>query len=335
LTVCIPAWNGELFIRETLESVRMQTVDDMRVLISVDKSDDRTLETCMEFAEQDSRFRVFPQMRRLGWAQNVNWLLRRVESEFASIIPHDDVISPLYLERLVAELRQRPEAVLAFCDMATFGEQDGIRTGPEVQGDLFTRILCFLSTSTMAEAWRGVFRSDVLQRAGYHEEMNGAAADQVWLLRLVVEGCLIRVPETLYRKRLHARSVVSAAFDEWGRPNDTHWVDHCVSCHNIAMAADRWTDAQRQAIAFAVLMRVVSRVRVGSEALMTALLADVSDYTLRLCGLIPPSTRVLEPADLPRQLTSYLESELKLPWARLDVSPRSESPDVESDSEPS
>ena len=317
VTVCIPAWNSEPFIAETLQSVREQTMEAITVLISVDKSDDRTLEICLEFGEQDSRFQVFSQTHRLGWVENVNWLLRRVESDFASILPHDDLISPPYLEKLLATLRLQPEAVLAFCDIATFGEHEAIRVGPEVTGDLFTRTVRFLSSNTMAEAWRGVFRSNVLENACYHEQINGAAADQVWLLRLVIQGCLVRLPETLYRKRLHAGSIVSRAFDERGAPNDAHWVDHCVSCHNIAMAASRWTEPERQAIAFAVLMRVISRVRVRSDEMMTALLADVTDYSLRLSGLIPLGSRFLDPADLPEELTSYLESELKLPWATL------------------
>lgn len=318
VTVCIPAWNSGDFVEETLESVRMQTMEAITVLISVDRSDDRTLESCLQFAEQDSRFQVFSQPDRLGWVDNVNWLLRRVESEFACIVPHDDQIFPNYLEKLVARLGREPEAVLAFCDMSTFGEQETIRAGPEVTGDLFTRIVRFLSTSTMAEAWRGVFRSDVLESACYHERINGAAADQVWLLRLVIQGSLVRLPETLYRKRLHAGSIVAGAFDERGAPSDSHWVDHCVSCHNIAMAAHPWTDPERQAIAFAAMMRVISRVRVRSDEITTALLADVTDYSLRLSGLIPPGSRLLDPADLPDELTSYLESELKLPWATLD-----------------
>ena len=44
VTVCVPVWNGEAFVEETLESVRAQTLEDISVLISVDRSDDRSAE---------------------------------------------------------------------------------------------------------------------------------------------------------------------------------------------------------------------------------------------------------------------------------------------------
>ena len=248
VTLCVPVWNGEAFVEETLESARTQTLTDISILVSVDSSDDRSAEICSAFAARDPRFEVVVQPARLGWVGNVNWLLRHVQSEYASILPHDDLIMPSYLERLIEELENRPEAILAFCDLRTFGEEERLRIGPAATGDLFTRIVDFLYANTAAEAWRGVFRAKVLKQGCYLEEVNGAAADQVWLFRLAIEGSLVRVPQVLYSKRLHGESVVSKCMTDHGMPTDSHWADHCVSCHRIALSAGRWSEEQRQAI---------------------------------------------------------------------------------------
>jgi glycosyltransferase involved in cell wall biosynthesis len=311
VTLCVPVWNGEAFVEETLESARSQTLTDVSILVSVDKSDDRSAEICSAFAARDARFEVVVQPERLGWVGNVNWLLRHVQSEYASILPHDDLIMPSYLERLTEELENRPEAVLAFCDLRTFGQEERLRIGPASTGDRFTRIVEFLYANTEAEAWRGVFRTEVLAQGCYHEAVSGPAADQAWLLRLAIEGSLVRVPQVLYSKRLHAESVVSKWVDDHAMPIDSHWADHCLSCHRIALAAGRWSEEQRQAIAAAVLMRAM-RLRhataFGStpNEIAASLLALAADYALRLSDLSSVGSRLMTSTDLPDGLRAYL-----------------------------
>lgn len=331
VTVCVPVWNGEAFVEETLESVRVQTLQDFSALVSVDRSDDRSLEICRAFAAKDARFTVFDQPARLGWIGNVNWLLQRVDSELACVLPHDDVLAPSYLERLAARLDADPEAVLAFADMETFGRQEAAWVGPEATGDLFARIRDFLFDNVAAEAWRGVFRSRVLERSGYLEEGSGAAADQTWLLRLVVQGNLVRVPEFLYRKRLHDESVVAKSVTANGVPSDSHWADHCVSCHRIALSAGSWTSSQRQAIAAAVLMRAM-RLRnlegLGSTSgeILTGVLALLADYSLRLSNLAPVGSEVMTPDAVPDELRTHFERTLGAVLARVIAIPEAGPP---------
>ena len=96
VTVCVPVWNGEAFVVETLASLKAQTFTDFEALVSVDQSDDRSLAICRSIEAEDSRFSVFEQPGRLGWIGNVNWLLARIQTEFACILPHDDVMAATY-----------------------------------------------------------------------------------------------------------------------------------------------------------------------------------------------------------------------------------------------
>jgi len=322
VTLCIPVWNGASFVEETLDSVRAQTLTDFSALISVDLSDDLSVDVCRAFASQDPRFTVVAQPTRLGWVGNVNWLLSRITTRFACLLPHDDLLAPPYLEQVTAKLERHPEAVLAFADMETFGTKATVRVGPEATGESFTRIVDFLYGNVSAEAWRGVFRTSVLKRAGFLNEGSGAAADQTWLLRLVVEGHLVREPEVLYRKRLHTESVVARSVTAHGMPTDSHWVDHCVACHRIALAAGPWTAGQQQVIAAAVLMRVMRLSNLASLGATVgessaSLLAIVADYTQRLSGLVPVGAGVMTAADVPERLLTQLERRFTTRIARL------------------
>ncbi len=139
----MPVWNGEAFVEETLESARAQTLTDISILVSVDSSDDRSAEICSAFAARDPRFEVVVQPARLGWVGNVNWLLRHVQSEYASLLPHDDLIMPSYLERLIegSRIGPRQSSPSATCDLR---RRERLRIGPAATGDLFTRIVDFL-----------------------------------------------------------------------------------------------------------------------------------------------------------------------------------------------
>lgn len=268
VTVCIPVWNGAAFVKETLASVAQQTFDDLKINISVDKSDDRSLEIARAFAASEPRAQLFVQTTRLGWIGNVNYLLRNIASEFAAILPHDDVLAPSYYEKLVAKLEAHPEAILAYSDIETFGDSNHVLIGPEVVGKRLTRILDFLQGKMAAIAYRGVFRTKVLDKGCYLEEESGTAADQTWLLRLAIDGDLVRVAEPLYRKRLHEASVCAIAMD-------SHWADHCVACQRIALAAGPWTLSQRWAISAAVLFRAT---RHALREVASSLLFNIADF---------------------------------------------------------
>lgn len=309
VTVCVPVCNGAAFVEETLASLARQTFADLKILISVDKSDDRTLEIVRAFAESEPRAHLFAQATRLGFAGNVNFLLRKIESEFAAIMPHDDVLQPPYYEKLVEKLNARPAAILAYSDIETFGDGNGLRVGPEAVGDRLSRILQFLEANDDAVAYRGVFRTKVLDRGCYHEEESGAAADQTWLLRLAIEGDLVRVAEPLYRKRIHPASFSTVAAD-------SHWADHCAACQRIALAAGPWTLDQRRAISAAVVFRATRDVWMSAAldaplhesayGWLSSLFSNLADFTLRLSGGESAGSPHINPGSMSKELQAQL-----------------------------
>ena len=302
LTVCVPVWNGEAFVAETLEGLRVQSLRDIQVLISIEKGDDGSLDICRAFAGADPRFEVFAQSTRFGWIGNANWLLRRVTTEFASVMPHDDVIPPNYLERLTDTLSKRPKAVLAHGDMRTFGRERVSYAGAVLTGDRFDRTLTHLCEFTNAAAWHGVFRAKMFEKV-LLEEVNGPAADQVWQLHAAIQGDFAHDPGAVYRMRLHPLSVVAQARTVTGIPTDSHWVDHCVSCHQVATATGQWTSAQKQAITAACLMR-------ASEApteSMASLVLTAADFAERLSGQVAPGSGSMVRAKLPEKVLRHLQ----------------------------
>src|SRR5918999_6342899 len=61
ISVVVPIYNVEGFLRECLESVAAQTVDDLEVVMVDDGSTDGSAAIAQEFAARDTRFRLLSQ----------------------------------------------------------------------------------------------------------------------------------------------------------------------------------------------------------------------------------------------------------------------------------
>lgn len=58
VTLIIPIYNAERYLRRCLDSVMEQTYADMEVLLMNDGSTDGSLAICREYEEKDLRFRT-------------------------------------------------------------------------------------------------------------------------------------------------------------------------------------------------------------------------------------------------------------------------------------
>ena len=58
VSLIIPAYNAEKYLRRCLNSAMEQTFQDMEILVVNDGSTDSTLEICREYERMDGRFRV-------------------------------------------------------------------------------------------------------------------------------------------------------------------------------------------------------------------------------------------------------------------------------------
>ena len=61
ISVIVPVYQAEKFLRDCVESVRRQTFSDWELLLVDDGSHDGSAEVCDALARQDARIRVFHQ----------------------------------------------------------------------------------------------------------------------------------------------------------------------------------------------------------------------------------------------------------------------------------
>jgi len=112
ISVCIPVYNGDNYIRESIESVLNQTERNFELLIVDNCSVDQTLSIVAEY--DDPRIRVFVNKWNLGGVANFNRCIELAKREFIVLLPHDDVLLPTALEVFSKELVSDPQVGLAY-----------------------------------------------------------------------------------------------------------------------------------------------------------------------------------------------------------------------------
>jgi CDP-glycerol glycerophosphotransferase len=103
ISVVVPAYDVEPYIRECLASIAAQTVSDLDVIVVDDGSRDGTRSVAEEFAAGDARFRVVAQENRgLGAARNAG--IEASSGPLLGFVDGDDVLPPRAYEHLSAAL---------------------------------------------------------------------------------------------------------------------------------------------------------------------------------------------------------------------------------------
>ena len=99
ISVIVPVYNVELYLRKCLNSVVNQTYRDLEILIIDDGSTDGSGEICDEY-RKDERVRVFhTDNRGLSCARNLG--LDNATGEWIGFVDSDDWIEPDMYEVLI------------------------------------------------------------------------------------------------------------------------------------------------------------------------------------------------------------------------------------------
>lgn len=116
LTILMATYNGGLFLREQLQSFKMQTFQDWDLLVSDDGSTDNTIEILKDFAEEVKGSHQVSIINgpRMGYARNFLYLITHNStlSEYYALSDQDDVWNIDKLERAVQWLSTNSDPLI-------------------------------------------------------------------------------------------------------------------------------------------------------------------------------------------------------------------------------
>lgn len=114
VSIAIPTYQGETYLRETLNCAISQTYPNLEILISDDGSIDQTLEIAQEFKTKSSfNFRIL-EHSRLGMVNNWNHCIETAQGKYIKFLFQDDLIVSNCIEEMVNLAEQDSEIGLVF-----------------------------------------------------------------------------------------------------------------------------------------------------------------------------------------------------------------------------
>ena len=108
VSVIIPAYNAENYIREAIYSVLHQTYADLEIIVVNDGSTDRTEALVKEL--EDSRLTIITTNNQGQSAAN-NLGFSRSSGDFVKFFDADDILSPDHIQRQINRLLNNPDSV--------------------------------------------------------------------------------------------------------------------------------------------------------------------------------------------------------------------------------
>lgn len=113
VSVCIPSYNSEKYIKQAIQSVFLQNYKDYEIVIVDDGSCDSTQQIIENYANNDKRITFHKNEVNLGIVGNFNKCLEFCRGEFVKFLLADDVfLSPDCLGRFVDVLESHPDVSL-------------------------------------------------------------------------------------------------------------------------------------------------------------------------------------------------------------------------------
>jgi glycosyltransferase involved in cell wall biosynthesis len=102
ISVFIPVYNAEEYLRRCLGSVVNQTLEDIEIICVDDKSTDGSLKILREYEAKDKRFRIIAKEKNGGESVARNTALALAKGEYVGSVDNDDELDLDFFEKLYA-----------------------------------------------------------------------------------------------------------------------------------------------------------------------------------------------------------------------------------------
>ena len=99
ISILIPCYNVEKYVRQCLDSVIHQTLKNIEIICINDGSKDGTLSTLKEYAQKDKRIQIIDKANS-GYGNSMNQGLKKATGDYIGIVESDDFADLNMFEKL-------------------------------------------------------------------------------------------------------------------------------------------------------------------------------------------------------------------------------------------
>jgi glycosyltransferase involved in cell wall biosynthesis len=220
VSICIPIYNGQKYLEETLLSAFNQTYPRVEIIISDDKSSDNSLlvvEKSKTYNTKNWNIKVYSH-ERLGLVKNWNFCLQNVSGEYIKFLFQDDVLHSTCVEEMVALAEKNPQIGMVFSSREIILEEN-MTLHPDIYilhkfwGDLQLiqsgislvnrRVIVTDPLNKIGEPTNVLIRKKVFDSIGYFDCNIMQMVDWEMWLRIMSNYDIGFIDKTLSKFRIH------------------------------------------------------------------------------------------------------------------------------------
>lgn len=222
ISIIVPIYNAEKYLRKCLDSILAQTYPNWEAICIDDGSSDNSSEILKEYAKKDLRILAIPQKARGGVSAARNAGLDAAQGDYVYFMDADDYVSPYFFE-LAKQLIVREEPDCICCDYAETRDYGFAFSRP--QHPTLTRIDCpfdsFLTYRGLFShnLWTKMFRRKCIGALRFVPEIIYGEDLYFNILAFHNLKTAVCIDEKLYCNVKHEGSITTSAFSEqkaWG-----------------------------------------------------------------------------------------------------------------------
>jgi len=221
ISVCIPTYNGEEYLRECLDSALYQTYYNTEILIVDDCSSDGTMIIAQEYAALDDRIRIVQNKKNAGLVGNWENCIREASGDWIKFLFQDDILTPTCLEKMYTACI-RHESPIAVCRrnfiiefnadpaIRSFFQKDVVKAEQLIEKqqlvsgqDLSNLVNDRLLNNFLGEPTSLFFHKKILKQYGSFSTELSQMLDYEFTIRVATNTGFVFLPETLAYFRVH------------------------------------------------------------------------------------------------------------------------------------
>ncbi|TFE27272.1 glycosyltransferase family 2 protein [Cohnella luojiensis] len=217
ISVIIPAYNVEKYVKKAIESALNQTLKDIEVIVVDDCSTDETVNVIKSI--YDTRLKLVQNQTNKGVSFSRNKAIEASSGEWIAIMDSDDWWSPERLQKMLNHAIENNANIV--CDdlwLIHDGEEVPYTTHLKSRAKIIGhhKEMTFLSASRMISDDYGylkpIIRSDLIKNTGllYDENLNGDEDFKFLVECIYHSGKMLLIPEPMYYYRTRPNSLSSS-----------------------------------------------------------------------------------------------------------------------------
>lgn len=213
ISVVMPVYNSEKYLRESIESILNQTFKDFEFIIVDDQSTDSSWPITQEYALKDSRIVAVKNTGKKGCYPARNCGHRLAKGKYIAVMDSDDIALPQRLQTQFDFMEQHQDIDVCGSWAKIFGNQNVIvqtrQNHEEIRDEAFFHYPFFHPSL--------IFRNTNLI---LYSENHSSAQDYELLCRKINELRFANIPEVLLLYRAHQNQISKASRKEQHKNND-------------------------------------------------------------------------------------------------------------------